>query len=367
MFANLVFSRSLSQTASKGNDNEDKIETMVNETSEHLKLNVALVGATGMVGRTMLRVMEERDFPVARLLPVASSKSVGSTVPFKGEEVTVVSMEDALKQAPHVALFSAGGSISTEWAPRFAEVGTTVVDNSSAWRMSPDHKLIVPEVNGGAVEDSDLVIANPNCTTMQLVMCLKPLHDRWRIRRGVVNTYQSVTGTGQAAVAQLEAERNGEEGTQVYPHPIDKNCLPHCDTFQDNGYTREEMKVHHETKKIMGDDTIQLSCTAVRVPVVGGHSEAVYVEFENEYDLDEVRDALASFPGVVLEDEPTENKYPMPRDAEGKDDVFVGRLRRDLGNPNGLHLWIVADNLRKGAATNTVQIAEHLHKQGRWS
>jgi aspartate-semialdehyde dehydrogenase len=330
-------------------------------------LNVAVVGATGMVGRTMLSVLEARNFPVATLLPVASARSVGSTVTFRGEEVEVVSIEDALAQKPHVALFSAGGDLSLEWAPRFAEVGTTVVDNSSAWRMSEDHKLVVPEVNGEVIGDGDLVIANPNCTTMQLVMCLKPLHDRWKIERGVVNTYQSVTGTGQAAVAQLEAERRGEEGTGVYPHPIDKNCLPHCDTFQENGYTREEMKVHHETKKIMGDDRIQLSCTAVRVPVVGGHSEAVYVEFAKDYEMDAVREALAGFPGVVLEDSPEDLVYPMPRNAHGKDEVFVGRLRRDLGNPKGLHLWIVADNLRKGAATNTVQIAEHLHKAGRWS
>ena len=333
----------------------------------HPAIHVALVGATGMVGRTMLKVMEEHAFPVARLLPVASAKSVGSTVSFKGEEVTVVSIEDALAARPHVALFSAGGALSLEWAPRFAEAGITVVDNSSAWRMSEDHKLVVPEVNGDVLGEEDLVIANPNCTTMQLVMCLKPLHDGWRIVRGVVNTYQSVTGTGQAAVAQLEAERKGEEGTGVYPHPIDQNCLPHCDTFQENGYTREEMKVHHETKKIMGDNEIQLSCTAVRVPVVGGHSEAVYVEFERDFDLQEVREALASFPGVVLEDEPELLVYPMPRNAEGKDEVFVGRLRRDLSNPKGLHMWVVADNLRKGAATNTVQIAAHLHQQGRWS
>jgi aspartate-semialdehyde dehydrogenase len=254
-----------------------------------------------------------------------------------------------------------------EWAPRFAKAGITVVDNSSAWRMSDEHKLVVPEVNGDVLGKDDLVIANPNCTTMQLVMCLKPLHDRWRIRRGVVNTYQSVTGTGQAAVAQLEAERRGDLGTGVYPHPIDQNCLPHCDTFQENGYTREEMKVHHETKKIMGDSAIELSCTAVRVPVVGGHSEAVYVEFERDFDLQEVRDALSAFPGVVLQDDPERLLYPMPRNAAGQDDVFVGRLRRDLGNPKGLHMWIVADNLRKGAATNTVQIAEYLHEKGRWS
>lgn len=330
-------------------------------------LNVAVVGATGMVGRTMLDVLETRNFPVDHLLPVASARSVGTTVAFRGKDVTVISIEEALAARPHVALFSAGGELSLEWAPKFAAAGTTVVDNSSAWRMSEKHKLVVPEVNGEVIGDEDLVIANPNCTTMQLVMCLKPLHDRWNIERGVVNTYQSVTGTGQAAVAQLEAERRGEEGTGVYPHPIDKNCLPHCDTFQDNGYTREEMKVHHETKKIMGDDRIQLSCTAVRVPVVGGHSEAVYVEFTRDFEMDAVREALSGFPGVVLEDRPEELVYPMPRNAHGKDEVFVGRVRRDLGNPRGLHLWIVADNLRKGAATNTVQIAEHLHRAGRWS
>ena len=335
--------------------------------SKMTPLDVAVVGATGMVGRTMLSVLEERRFPIRSLLPVASARSVGSTVKFQNKDVEVISMEQALKKKPHVALFSAGGELSLEWAPKFAEAGTTVVDNSSAWRMSEDHKLVVPEVNGDVLMQTDMVIANPNCTTMQLVMCLKPLHDRWQIERGVVNTYQSVTGTGQAAVAQLEAERRGEEGTGVYPHPIDKNCLPHCDTFQDNGYTREEMKVHHETKKIMGDDRIQLSCTAVRVPVVGGHSEAVYIEFAKDFELDAVRAALAGFPGVVLEDKPEDFLYPMPRKAHGKDEVFVGRLRRDLGNPKGLHLWIVADNLRKGAATNTVQIAEHLHAKGRWS
>jgi aspartate-semialdehyde dehydrogenase len=330
-------------------------------------LSVAVVGATGMVGRTMLNVLEERAFPVRELLPVASARSVGSTVHFRGESVRVISLEEAVDRAPNVALFSAGGDISLAWAPRFAEVGTTVVDNSSAWRMSEAHKLVVPEVNGDVLGPDDLIIANPNCTTMQLVMVLKPLHDRWRITRGVVNTYQSVTGTGQAAVAQLEAERRGEDPHMVYPHPIDKNCLPHCDTFQENGYTREEMKVHHETKKIMGDPTIQLSCTAVRVPVVGGHSEAVYVEFAEDFDLAEVRSALEGFEGVVVQDDPDALVYPMPRHAHGKDDVFVGRIRRDLGNPRGLHLWIVADNLRKGAATNTVQIAEHLLRSGRWS
>jgi len=320
-----------------------------------------------MVGRTILKVMEEHDFPVSTLLPVASAKSVGSTVKFNGEKVAVVSIEDALAARPHVALFSAGGSLSLEWAPRFAEAGITVVDNSSAWRMSDEHKLVVPEVNGDVLDEEDLVIANPNCTTMQLVMCLKPLHDRWRIRRGVVNTYQSVTGTGQAAVAQLEAERRGDLGTGVYPHPIDQNCLPHCDTFQENGYTREEMKVWNETKKILGDEDVHMTCTAVRVPVMGGHSESVYLEFEHPFELHQVRQTLADFPGVVVQDEPAHNRYPMPLTAVGKNEVFVGRIRRDLVNERGLHLWVVADNLRKGAATNTVQIAQYLLERGRWA
>ena len=336
-------------------------------SSSSKQLVVAVVGATGMVGRTMLNVLELRNFPVKTLLPVASSQSVGRKISFQGAEVEVVSIEHALALKPDVALFSAGGDLSLEWAPQFAAFGTTVVDNSSAWRMSSDHKLVVPEVNGDVLTSEDLIIANPNCTTMQLVMCLKPLHERWRILRGVVNTYQSVTGTGQAAVAQLEAERRGAPGTGVYPHPIDLNCLPHCDVFQENGYTREEMKVHYETKKIMCDESIELSCTAVRVPVVGGHSEAVYLEFENDFELADVRHALVGFPGVILEDRPEDAVYPMPRNAHGKDEVFVGRLRRDLGNPKGLHLWIVADNLRKGAATNTVQIAEYLLNAGRWS
>jgi aspartate-semialdehyde dehydrogenase len=337
------------------------------ETTMNAKgLKVAVVGATGMVGRTMLAVLEERNFPVGELLPVASARSAGTTLRFRGEDHQVVTLEEALDRRPHVALFSAGGEVSLAWAPKFAEGGTTVVDNSSAWRMSDAHKLVVPEVNGHVLDGDDLVIANPNCTTMQLVMVLKPLHDRWNIERGVVNTYQSVTGTGQAAVAQLEAERRGESPEMVYPFPIDQNCLPHCDTFQDNGYTREEMKVYHETKKIMGDPSINLSCTAVRVPVIGGHSEAVYVEFAKDFELAEVRAALEAFPGVVVQDNPDALVYPMPRHAHGKDDVFVGRIRRDLGNPRGLHLWIVADNLRKGAATNTVQIAEFLLESGRW-
>ena len=329
-------------------------------------LNVAVVGATGMVGRTMLKALEQREFPVEQLIPVASEKSVGSTVSFNGNQVEVLSMETALDMNAHVALFSAGGSTSLKWAPEFAKRGTTVIDNSSAFRMNPDHKLIIPEVNGNIVSSDDMIIANPNCTTMQLLMALKPLHDNFTVIRGVVNTYQSVTGTGAAAVAQLESERAGEDAEMVYPHKIDMNCLPHCDEFLDNGYTREEMKVHFETKKIMGDDSIDLSCTAVRVPVAGGHSEAVFVELEKEFTLGEVRDALSAFPGVVVEDDPQKNVYPMPLNSEGRDEVFVGRIRRDLSNPMGLHLWVVSDNLRKGAATNTIQIAEHLNSTGRW-
>lgn len=329
-------------------------------------LNVAVVGATGMVGRTMLKALEQREFPVEQLIPVASEKSVGSTVSFNGNQVKVVSMETALDMNAHVALFSAGGSTSLKWAPEFAKRGTTVIDNSSAFRMNSDHKLIIPEVNGNIVSSDDMIIANPNCTTMQLLMALKPLHDNFTVIRGVVNTYQSVTGTGAAAVAQLESERAGEDAEMVYPHKIDMNCLPHCDEFLDNGYTREEMKVHFETKKIMGDDSIDLSCTAVRVPVAGGHSEAVFVELEKEFTLGEVRDALSAFPGVVVEDDPQKNVYPMPLNSEGRDEVFVGRIRRDLSNPMGLHLWVVSDNLRKGAATNTIQIAEHLNSTGRW-
>ena len=330
-------------------------------------LRVAIIGATGLVGRTMLRTMEERGFPIDELIAVASERSVGKKIPFHSDTVQIVGLEDALASKPDIALFSAGGDTSLEWAPKFAAVGTTVVDNSSAWRMHKDYKLIVPEVNGDSISNDDLIIANPNCTTMQLVMVLKPLHDQYQILRGVVSTYQSVTGTGQAAVAQMEDERAGRPPVQqVYPHQIDKNCLPHCDTFQENGYTREEMKVHYETKKIMRDDSISLSCTAVRVPVVVGHGESVFLEFERDFEMADVRSMLSEFPGVVLQDDPETFHYPMPITAQGKDDVFVGRLRRDLSNPRGLHLWIVSDNLRKGAATNTIQIAEYLNSQGRW-
>ena len=330
-------------------------------------LRVAIIGATGLVGRTMLQIMEERGFPIDELIAVASERSVGKQIPFQSGTVQIVGLDDALASKRDIALFSAGGDTSLEWAPKFAAVGTTVVDNSSAWRMYKDYKLIVPEVNGDAISKDDLIIANPNCTTMQLVMVLKPLHDQYQILRGVVSTYQSVTGTGQAAVAQLEDERAGRTpAQQVYPHQIDKNCLPHCDTFQENGYTREEMKVHRETKKIMRDDSISLSCTAVRVPVVGGHGESVFLEFEKDFEMADVRSTLSDFPGVLLQDDPESFHYPMPISAHGKDDVFVGRLRRDLSNPRGLHLWVVSDNLRKGAATNTIQIAEFLNSQGRW-
>jgi len=330
-------------------------------------LRIAIVGATGLVGKTMLQILEERNFPIAKLLPVASEKSIGKSLNFGGEKIAIVSLESALSEKPDVAIFSAGGSVSQEWAPKFSDAGVTVIDNSSAWRMNEDIKLVVPEVNGDCITASDMIIANPNCTTMQLVMVLKPLHDAFKILRGVVSTYQSVTGTGQLAVSQMMEERSGLTPSEMaYPHPIDKNCIPHCDVFQDNGYTKEEMKVHLETKKIMRDDSISLSCTAVRIPVMGGHGESVFIEFKEDFAMEDVRSLLSSFPGVVLRDNPSANEYPMPVNAQGKDDVFVGRLRRDLSNPRGLHLWIVSDNLRKGAATNTVQIVELLNSVGRW-
>ena len=330
-------------------------------------LRIAIVGATGLVGTTVLKILEERNFPIATMLPVASEKSIGKLINFGGEKVAIVSLESALSEKPDVAIFSAGGKVSQEWAPKFSDAGVTVIDNSSAWRMSEKIKLVVPEVNGDCLTSSDMIIANPNCTTMQLVMVLKPLHDTFKILRGVVSTYQSVTGTGQLAVSQMMDERSGLTPSEMaYPHPIDKNCIPHCDVFQDNGYTKEEMKVHLETKKIMRDDSISLSCTAVRIPVMGGHGESVFLEFKEDYEMEEVRSLLSSFPGVVLRDNPSSNEYPMPINVQGTDDVFVGRLRRDLCNPRGLHLWIVSDNLRKGAATNTVQIVELLNSVGRW-
>ncbi len=323
-------------------------------------MKLAVVGATGLVGGEILKVLEERNFPVDELLPVASAKSVGTTITFKGKPYKVVSAEDAIAARPDIAIFSAGGGTSLDLAPKFAEAGTTVVDNSSAWRMNPNNKLVVPEINADVLTDDDKIIANPNCSTIQMVLALAPLHEKYKISRIVVSTYQSVTGTGKAAVDQLMNEREGKEGKKVYPHPIDMNILPHIDVFYDNGYTKEELKMVNETRKIFGDDTIRVTATTVRVPAVGGHSEAVNVEFEREFDLDEVRSLLENAPGVVVQDDVKNNVYPMPILAHGKDEVFVGRLRRDESQPKTLNMWIVSDNLRKGAATNAVQIAEYL-------
>jgi aspartate-semialdehyde dehydrogenase len=320
-------------------------------------MRVAVVGATGMVGTVMLQVLREQAFPITELFPVASEKSIGSTLDFGGLIYPVIGLQEALDKQPDIAIFSAGGAISLEWAPKFAEVGTVVIDNSSAWRMDPTKKLIVPEINGHLLSLSDKIIANPNCSTIQLVMVLAPLHKKYAIKRVVISTYQSITGTGVKAVQQMENERNGLAGEMAYKYPIDKNCIPQCDVFLDNGYTKEEMKLSDETKKIL-DPAIKLTATAVRVPVVGGHSEAVNIAFENDFDLAEVRKLLHDTPGVVLKDDTETFSYPMPKYAEGKDDVFVGRIRRDESQENTLNLWIVADNLRKGAATNAVQIAQ---------
>jgi aspartate-semialdehyde dehydrogenase len=328
-------------------------------------MKVAVVGATGLVGGEMLKVLEERNFPVTELLPVASEKSVGQLITFKGKQYPVVSMDDAIRARPAVAIFSAGGSVSKEQAPRFAEVGTVVIDNSSAWRMDPAKKLVVPEVNAEVLTADDKIIANPNCSTIQMVVALSKLHAAYKVERVVVSTYQSVTGTGKKAVDQLLQERAGTEPTNpAYPHRIDLNVLPHIDVFEDNGYTKEEMKMVKETKKIMGDDSIRVTATTVRIPVMGGHSEAVNVEFARDFDLAEVRRLLESTPGVEVVDDPANNRYPMPKDAHGKDAVLVGRLRRDESQPNTLNMWVVADNLRKGAATNAVQIAEYLLERG---
>ena len=322
-------------------------------------MRVAVVGVTGMVGEIMLNVLEERNFPITELLPVASARSVGKTITFQGKDYNVIGLEDAVAQAPDFAMFSAGGQTSLDWAPKFAAVGTTVIDNSSAWRMHPDHKLIVPEINADQLTPDDKIIANPNCSTIQMVMALAPIHKRYGIVRVVVSTYQSVTGTGVKAVQQLENEYEGVDGEKAYPHPIHRNALPHCDVFLDNGYTKEEMKLVNETHKIL-DPNIKVTATAVRIPVVGGHSESVNITLSQAADLDEVRELLNNTPGVVVIDELDNNGYPMPLYAEGKDDVFVGRIRKDESQKEGLNLWIVADNLRKGAATNTVQIAEYL-------
>jgi aspartate-semialdehyde dehydrogenase len=333
-------------------------------------MKVAVVGATGLVGSKMLQVLEERNFPVTELLPVASERSVGKDVYFKGKTYKVVSMEDAIKAAPAVAIFSAGGSTSLEWAPKFAEAGITVIDNSSAWRMDPTKKLVVPEVNASVLTKEDKIIANPNCSTIQMVVALQPLHEKYKIKRVVVSTYQSVTGTGKKAVDQLMGERkkavaaSADEYPMAYKYPIDLNVIPQIDVFLDNGYTKEEMKMVKETCKIMQDDSIKVTATTVRIPVMGGHSESVNVEFANDYDLNEVKALLASAPGIVVVDDLPNQQYPMPMDAHEKDAVFVGRLRRDESQANTLNMWIVSDNLRKGAATNAVQIAEYLSGKG---
>ena len=324
-------------------------------------MKVALVGATGMVGQVMLKVLEERNFPLSELIPVASEKSVGKIINFKGKEYQIVSMQTAIDMKPEIALFSAGGTTSLEFAPKFAAVGTTVIDNSSAWRMEADKKLIVPEINAKELSKDDKIIANPNCSTIQLVMVLHPLNLKYNLKRVIISTYQSVTGTGKNAVDQLNAEIAGNSDVaKVYPYEIFKNALPQCDVFSNDDYTKEEIKLMTEPKKIMGDQTFNITATAVRVPVQGGHSESVNIEFENDFDLDEVRKILSNTPGVIVLDDVKNSIYPMPLYAEGKDEVFVGRIRKDLSQPKTLNMWIVADNLRKGAATNAVQIAEYL-------
>ena len=325
-------------------------------------MRVAVVGVTGMVGNVMLEVLAEHNFPVTELIPVASEKSVGKKIVFKGTEYTVTGLQQAVSLKPDVALFSAGASVSKEWAPKFAQVGTTVVDNSSAWRMDPTKKLVIPEINADVLTKDDKIIANPNCSTIQMLVALAPLQRKYGIKRVVVSTYQSITGTGVKAVRQLENEYKGEKGEMAYHYQIHRNAIPHCDVFEENGYTKEEMKLVRETKKILRDDSIAVTATAVRIPVVGGHSEAVNVELKTDFDINEVRTPLAQSAGIKVQDNTETNTYPMPLYAHGKDDVFVGRIRRDESQPNTLNLWVVADNLRKGAATNTIQIAEYLIK-----
>ena len=325
-------------------------------------MKVAVVGATGLVGTVMLKVLEERNFPVTELLPVASEKSVGKKVKFGGKEYSVIGMKEAIARKPNIAVFSAGGGTSTTWAPEFAAVGTVVIDNSSAWRMDPTKRLVVPEINANVLTKNDKIIANPNCSTIQMVVTLKPLHDKYKIKRVVVSTYQSVTGTGKKAVDQLMNERKGIKGETAYPHPIDMNALPHIDVFLENGYTKEEMKMVNETRKILGDESIKLTATAVRIPVIGGHSESVNVEFEKDFTLEDVRALLKKMPGVIVQDDPANNIYPMPLLTKDRDEVFVGRIRRDESREKTLNMWIVSDNLRKGAATNAIQIAEYLVK-----
>jgi aspartate-semialdehyde dehydrogenase len=323
-------------------------------------MKVALVGATGLVGGEMLKVLEERNIPITEFFPVASERSIGKEIIFKDKPYKVVSVEDAIAAKPHIAIFSAGGSTSLALAPRFAEVGTFVIDNSSAWRMDPTKRLVVPEVNAHVIGKDDKIIANPNCSTIQMVLVLNPLHKRYKIKRVVVSTYQSVTGTGKKAVDQLFNERKGIKGEMAYKYEIDLNLIPQIDVFLDNGYTKEEMKMVNETKKILGDDSVQVSATAVRVPVIGGHSESLNIEFENDFDLAEVRDIVSKTENVILQDDPANGIYPMPKNAHGKDETFVGRIRRDETQPKTLNMWIVSDNLRKGAATNAVQIAQYL-------
>ena len=325
-------------------------------------MKIAVVGATGMVGNVMLKVLEERNLPINKLLLVASERSVGTELIFHNKKIKVIGLNEALDAKPDIALFSAGGTTSLEWAPKFASAGTTVIDNSSAWRMEKDIKLIVPEINANLLSSEDKIIANPNCSTIQMVMALAPIHKKFKIKRLVISTYQSITGTGVKAVKQLKNEMSGTSGENAYPHQIHKNALPHCDIFLENNYTKEEMKLVHETHKILGDNKIAITATAVRIPVVGGHSESVNVEFENHFEINQIQKILSQTPGIEILDDPKKNKYPMPINAEGKDTVYVGRLRRDNSIPNGVNLWIVSDNLRKGAATNTIQIAEYLIK-----
>ena len=323
-------------------------------------MKLAIVGATGMVGEVMLQVLSERNFPIKELIPVASARSVGKKIDFKERSFKVVGLSNAVSMRPDIALFSAGGGTSMEWAPKFAEQGTVVIDNSSAWRMDPSKKLIIPEINANILTKEDKIIANPNCSTIQMLMALAPLKNKYGIKRIVVSTYQSITGTGVKAVQQLENEYNNVEGPMAYPYPIHRNALPHCDDFMNNGYTKEEMKLLNETHKIFGDESIGVTATAIRIPVVGGHSESVNVQLKREFELNDVRKLLYDSPGIIVQDNPETNSYPMPIYSEGKDEVFVGRVRRDFSQENSLNLWVVSDNLRKGAATNTIQIAEYL-------
>ena len=327
-------------------------------------MKVAVVGVTGVVGTVMLSLLDKRKFPITQIIPVASEKSVGNQIRFQGKDYSIVSLNDAVAMKPDIALFSAGGSISKEWAPKFADIGTRVVDNSSAWRMDSTKKLIVSEVNSETLTDDDYIIANPNCSTMQMLVVLAPLHKKFNIKRLVISTYQSVSGTGKNAIDQLYSERNGSDSEKVYPYSIDQNLLPHCDVFEEGGYTKEENKLINETKKILNDNSIQITSTAVRVPIEICHGESVNIEFEHEFKIEEVFSVLKNSPGLIVEDEPEKNLYPMPINASNKDEVFVGRIRRDFSINSGLNLWIIADNLRKGAATNTIQIAEKLIEMG---